>query len=388
MGEGSETQFIQRLIESEKAHTPLSVITDTVKQSGLPLVEHMLDELLARSYSIVLVCTKTLPEKSFKNIIAGPKQSSIVVVDRSVSFGPTIETEKITASGDNSTKGQLKNSRIDFSEIESQIAKSISQKGKKYAIAFDNIDRMLQQSTHDTLVLLRNLKQKINKDQDRLIALYSIPVSMSLQHHIQNGRPKRGTPLVLNSLTELANTTINVLPSAEAKKWSPLTIVDEEAERKKGWIDVASNSLDSGIVILEHKKVSGKVVHESCFYKYGVHPTKNTGPEAIVGGDIKTAKWHFTPVSDVLELTGVDPEDASTKDEGSAGQNQNDPTLNLSFNLKLTDEQRVAKESVELPYLKTDEAQLGSNRVPGQIIYQPDEGDDWDEDDPDDDLEI
>ncbi|KAJ1676170.1 hypothetical protein EV182_008723, partial [Spiromyces aspiralis] len=71
----------------------------------------------------------------------------------------------------------------------------------------------------------------------------------------------------------------------------------------------------------------------------------------------------------------------------------NDPTANLSFNLRLTDEQRKAKESVELPYMKAQvaSAQMQGEREyqeAGQIIYQPDADDDWDEDDPDDDLEI
>ncbi|KAI9291123.1 hypothetical protein K502DRAFT_153338 [Neoconidiobolus thromboides FSU 785] len=56
----------------------------------------------------------------------------------------------------------------------------------------------------------------------------------------------------------------------------------------------------------------------------------------------------------------------------------------LSFNLSLTDKQKEAKEQVKLPYLATSQSELKL----GTIHYHPDDNDDFDEDDPDDDLEI
>lgn len=91
-----------------------------------------------------------------------------------------------------------------------------------------------------------------------------------------------------------------------------------------------------------------------------------------------------------------------------------DPTANLSFNLNLTEEQRRAKNDTVLPYMKTQ----GDNPVSdsfvvmsvshfnhelrwlisiilvfalessGAIYYEPDAADDFDDDDPDDDLTI
>jgi hypothetical protein len=54
----------------------------------------------------------------------------------------------------------------------------------------------------------------------------------------------------------------------------------------------------------------------------------------------------------------------------------------LSFNLSLTDKQKQAKSEVELPYMKAQD--VGS----GTIHYQLEEVDDFDEEDPDDDLDI
>lgn len=50
----------------------------------------------------------------------------------------------------------------------------------------------------------------------------------------------------------------------------------------------------------------------------------------------------------------------------------------LPFNLSLTDSQKLAREEVVLPYLPKE----------GAVEYTPDEGDDLDDDDPDEDLEI
>ncbi|KAG5460680.1 MAG: hypothetical protein BJ554DRAFT_7234, partial [Olpidium bornovanus] len=75
-----------------------------------------------------------------------------------------------------------------------------------------------------------------------------------------------------------------------------------------------------------------------------------------------------------------------------------DPTADLSFNLTLTDDQREAKSKVALPYLKAQgqAARRFSRRESvgvqgaggGTIFYAPDAADDFDEDDPDDDLDI
>ncbi|KAJ1300677.1 hypothetical protein OPQ81_002325 [Rhizoctonia solani] len=55
---------------------------------------------------------------------------------------------------------------------------------------------------------------------------------------------------------------------------------------------------------------------------------------------------------------------------------------NLSFNLQLSDAQQQARASVPLPY--TNEGKGGDS----EIIYIPDQADDFDDDDPDDDLYI
>ena len=65
----------------------------------------------------------------------------------------------------------------------------------------------------------------------------------------------------------------------------------------------------------------------------------------------------------------------------------------LTFNLKLTPAEEEARAQAVLPYTKTAEAAYtvelqGSRGGGGTIFYEPDEVDDFDDEDPDDDLDL
>ncbi|XP_029382507.1 elongator complex protein 5 [Echeneis naucrates] len=68
-----------------------------------------------------------------------------------------------------------------------------------------------------------------------------------------------------------------------------------------------------------------------------------------------------------------------------------DPTANLTFNLRLSDTEREAKEKLALPFMFSKEkktALLHSSPGSGRILYEPDANDDYDQEDPDDDLDV
>ena len=71
-----------------------------------------------------------------------------------------------------------------------------------------------------------------------------------------------------------------------------------------------------------------------------------------------------------------------------------DPASNLTFNLRLTNSEKVARSNTVLPYLFTDSSKLthlsrkSNHGCGGDVIYRPDDADDFDEEDPDDDLDI
>ncbi|XP_053114779.1 elongator complex protein 5 isoform X2 [Hemicordylus capensis] len=68
-----------------------------------------------------------------------------------------------------------------------------------------------------------------------------------------------------------------------------------------------------------------------------------------------------------------------------------DPTANLTFNLRLSEAERQAKESVPLPYHFSEEKKSSLLQTPAgvsKVYYEPDASDDVDEEDPDDDLDV
>lgn len=74
-----------------------------------------------------------------------------------------------------------------------------------------------------------------------------------------------------------------------------------------------------------------------------------------------------------------------------AEEHEMDPTANLTFNLRLTDKEREAKEKLSLPFMFSKEkkkAILHSGANLGRILYEPDANDDFDQEDPDDDLDV
>lgn len=58
----------------------------------------------------------------------------------------------------------------------------------------------------------------------------------------------------------------------------------------------------------------------------------------------------------------------------------------MSFNLTLTDTEKIARSQVVLPY--TNSGSGDTSLQQGRIHYSPDDADDLDEEDPDDDLNI
>ena len=70
---------------------------------------------------------------------------------------------------------------------------------------------------------------------------------------------------------------------------------------------------------------------------------------------------------------------------------QADPTANLTFDLTLTAKEKHDRANVVLPYTRphiTAHTRPHISLAKGEIFYQPDEADDFDESDPDDDLDI
>merc|ERR1712227_553896 len=102
-------------------------------------------------------------------------------------------------------------------------------------------------------------------------------------------------------------------------------------------------------------------------------------------GKITNIKTHLCVSDDLSRIETICEYKPIVGNSDTADDSSVDPAANLTFNLTLNENERVARSNLKLPYMHagTDTA-AGS----GKIFYQPDEADDFDEGDPDDDLDI
>jgi len=140
---------------------------------------------------------------------------------------------------------------------------------------------------------------------------------------------------IMPSLDFLASTSVTILPP-------PLT----------------SGSF-SCLVDVTHKKASGKVLRAREIVRLAPDPPR------------------LLSVTDASKNTSTSTSAPTIAYEPETG----DPTANLTFNLSLSEEEKTARDKVVMPFAKTVKGQ-------GKIIYEAEDEDDFDEEDPDDDLNI
>lgn len=106
------------------------------------------------------------------------------------------------------------------------------------------------------------------------------------------------------------------------------------------------------------------------------------------------ATLHITPLGakppGLIALQSGEGGDAGNSGSGDGHEQDDppDPRDNLTFNLRLTDEERAVRAQTALPYAKTQEEKQRFLQGTGAIYYEPDDVDDFDDEDPDDDLDI
>ncbi|XP_067411863.1 elongator complex protein 5 [Emydura macquarii macquarii] len=100
---------------------------------------------------------------------------------------------------------------------------------------------------------------------------------------------------------------------------------------------------------------------------------------------------YFTVLAGFALKALGEPAGDAPPDEDPDPHSAADPTANLTFNLRLSDEERQAREGVPLPFHFSTQKKSSLLQAPaglGKIYYEPDAADDLDEEDPDDDLDV
>ncbi|KAM5125671.1 elongator complex protein 5, partial [Mantella aurantiaca] len=155
---------------------------------------------------------------------------------------------------------------------------------------------------------------------------------------------------------------------------------------------VKEGSRDLRVLTLLHADLhDGGVVRSVCalcdsviHITHGGERTGVTVTQRKRSGRVVTSKEMFGVLEDFsLETTETESEPPS--------RTEVDPTVNLTFNLRLSETERERKESATLPYTFSDNKKsslLQSSGSSGKIFYDPDPADDLDDEDPDDDLDV
>lgn len=197
----------------------------------------------------------------------------------------------------------------------------------------------------------------------------------------QTSHPKAATTLVIDSLSWILR---HVSPSAVCKTLQQL--------KKGGAVRATIGLLHAD---MHQRGTVGSICHLATSVITVAPGAK--GDEAVAkitkrskSGKVIQEEEIFNIKEDLTVMVQSKASHTGPKQPGPEEQ-ETDPTANLTFNLRLSDTEREAKEKLALPFVfskakKTALLHLGPGS--GRILYEPDANDDYDQEDPDDDLDV
>ncbi|KAJ2843972.1 hypothetical protein IWW36_005360 [Coemansia brasiliensis] len=326
---------IKRIAAHQQHSVPLVVLSETAQQSALPLMEALVQESLSCGLSVVAVCLEQLFSSKILHL------PQVHLIDRRILPAQITDCSAFTADG----QRQLNISKLE-SDICAEIEACAVSAKEGILVVIDDLEPLLAASRVSALAMVRKLRSTVKRQQkSRVLVRYPRDtIDQDTAAH---------APLAVSMLTSLADATIDVYHADALETWMPGWYSDGQL---RPFVTLSDSDSQRALLRLEHKRPAGKMGYELSSFEIGERRP------AFAAITIATApKLPAGPQPALLPTASE-----STKAE-------------VPFNLELTEKQRQDRAKVELPYL---EAQMG------EIHYQLDAEDDWDEDDPDDDLEI
>ncbi|KAI8373396.1 Elongator complex protein 5 [Choanephora cucurbitarum] len=340
-------------ILNNKNSTSFILINDTIRLSSLSLLIDISKRALDDNKTVIAILTETSPQAWRERF---NDNANIFIVDcYSDPFGWDNDSE---SHDQNTVK------ITDIQAIEKSILSVVVNKvleSPSFQIIVDSLIPFAQISQHRTYQFVKSLESLTTESSRLAIGFHSDLKLIS----------KSGLTLQ-NSLTRLASVIIQLEPLKERTHFETQSALTGFIPQDTfSYLTVTSNcTTKGGIAHIEWRKKSGKVQYHS-------------------DGFLLNSKGYLDIVP-VSQLTGVveqQPEDT----EAMEIDKKSDPTANLSFNLSLTDEQRKAKDNLVLPFMKAQQLEVSveeEKKSGGLIYYDPDAADDFDDEDPDEDLDI
>ncbi|KAI7860162.1 Elongator complex protein 5 [Circinella umbellata] len=360
---------LNQLLQNKRL-SPFILINDSIQLSGLPLLSEFATSTLRENQGLIVVLTETSPTAWLTRLQQHTTNqdnvnNTIYIIDAYTD--PLGWDDQVTMK--QLPTGVTVQNVQDIRDMERSILKPIIEKittpGSEYSILMDSIHPLLMISQQRTYQLVKAL-ESLTTDTIRLV----------INHHADTSLPSNNNNMIISTvdaLNRLASVilTLEPLPERTLHETQQEALTGFTAQESFTYMKTTSNLIEKGgLAKIEWRKKSGKVQYETNGFCLG--------SKGLV-------------IMEATELTGENSMEQVSMDIESHQQQpqpqQPDPTANLSFNLSLTDNQRRAKDNVELPYMKVQEQQQ-QQPSSGVIYYEPDAGDDFDDEDPDDDLDI
>ncbi|KAK4516367.1 uncharacterized protein ATC70_011338 [Mucor velutinosus] len=349
------TLALDQLLNNKKSSSFI-FINDTIRLSALPILADIGKRALTDDKSLVVLLTETSP-RAWRERFPVDKRNNICIIDcYSDPHGWDDDVEK---HADNNTI-QVKNIKDMEKRILSPIMKKVLE-SPNCTILVDSITPLAMISQHRAYQLVKAL-ESLTTDAIRLAVGYHSDVKLV---------SKTGLALQ-DSLNRLASVIIKLEALKERTAFeTQAALTGFVPQDTFSYLTITSNCLTKGgIAHIEWRKKSGKVQYES----NGFIMQPDTGLLQVVAANQLTLEKEEEPEPEAMEV-----------------DKKSDPTANLSFNLSLTDEQRKTKENLVLPFMKAQQLEVSveeEKKNSGLIYYDPDAADDFDDEDPDDDLDI
>ncbi|KAI9310471.1 Elongator complex protein 5 [Dichotomocladium elegans] len=347
---------LNQLIENKKS-SPFLLINDSVQSSALPLLAEFAFTALRDEEMVIAIMTETSPLAWIDRISSlynVPLHKLHIIDAYTDPFG-----WDGTANDPPMPPGIGSLLRVrNLKQMEESILASVIQKAHdqtECCILFDSLHPFLLVSKQRTYQMIKTL-ESLTADTLRLVVGY----------HADTRLPSEARGIsTADALNRLASVVI-ALEALPEQTNDPLdAFAGFAAQQPFSYMNTMSNRFEKGgLARIEWRKKSGKVQYTTEGYYLG--------SKGLI-------------VVPSTKLTGERPE--ATLETEDAVPQQSDPMTNLSFNLSLTDDQRRAKDNVVLPYMNVQQ-QDHTQHSTGTIYYEPDAGDDFDDEDPDEDLDI
>ncbi|KAJ1653040.1 hypothetical protein IWQ61_006759 [Dispira simplex] len=382
-------QRLHKVLKFQSGPHPV-LLLDSVEQTGLPLVQWALQRLPVSSNGassshptgtgVVCFCSETPPNRLLTDI---PAEHTTVILNATGLTNPRIlfgtDQEPTQYRGFHTLDPYQP-----FDKVWSRVGSILQPLASSYAalyVVFDSLAPYLAQSVGDTLRLLGHITKPgiwpksiatATKSAQRppLVHLLAVAHQDLFPESLECAGTANATPyFITDTLETLDAVSVRLVNHADfTRQQDPLQWNEESSDINSLLLQPACNPSSPAVCIID----------------YPSNKPSETLVYSIEGTELRCEPW-----------TSQRPQPPSDVTSESVAENisTNPPLKDLSFNLGLTDKQREAKNNVVLPYEEAQQvtsATLSSSHTPagGAIYYQPDEGDDFDDEDPDDDLDI